>query len=386
MTKILVIEDETILRNEIVEWLTLEGYTALSAEDGLAGVETAFRQPPDLIVCDITMPRLDGYGVLAELQANPATTGIPFIFVTARVAHEDIRQGMNLGADDYITKPFTRLELLQAIQIRLAKKMAQQQEQEYALDQLQQALVQEQERRLLHTKLVAMFSHDFRNPLTSILLSNNLLREQSQHLDTERRLAYFNRIEGAARQLVQMLDDVLLVAQMETGKLDLKLEPLNLNLFLQQVVESFQTIHSSNHPILFESEATAPSLMDVRLLQQIAANLISNAIKYSLPGGTVYVLLSNHAGQYILKVQDVGIGIPEADQVRLFDAFQRGSNVGDVPGTGLGLALVKQAVALLHGTVHLESQVGQGTTVTVTIPPQANKATQPSELDLVKVS
>ncbi|MGZ8941045.1 MAG: response regulator transcription factor, partial [Limisphaerales bacterium] len=125
MTKILVIDDEAILREEIVEWLTMEGYTANSAEDGLIGVETAFRQLPDLIVCDITMPHLDGYSVLAELHANPATAAIPFIFVMARVTHEDIRHGMSLGADDYITKPFTRLELLQAIQSRLAKKTVQ---------------------------------------------------------------------------------------------------------------------------------------------------------------------------------------------------------------------------------------------------------------------
>jgi len=123
MTKILVIEDETILREEIVEWLTMEGYEAVGAEDGMAGVESALRYLPNLIVCDILMPRLDGYGVLFEVHANPATVNIPFIFLTAKAAHEDIRKGMGLGADDYVIKPFTRLDLLQAIQARLAKKV-----------------------------------------------------------------------------------------------------------------------------------------------------------------------------------------------------------------------------------------------------------------------
>ena len=374
MTKILVIEDEAILREEIVEWLTMEDYTAFSAEDGLIGVEAAFRQLPDLIVCDVTMPHLDGYSVLAELNANPATAGIPFIFVTARVTHEDIRYGMSLGADDYITKPFTRVELLQAIQVRLAKKAAQEQEHQHALEHLQQALTQEQERRLLNAKLVAMFSHDFRNPLTTILLSNNLLREQGHRLDEERRLVHFNRIDASARKLVQMLDDVLLVAQLETGKLDLKLEPLNVGLFLEQIVESFQAIHGEKHPIFFESQVTTPQLMDGRLLHPIAANLISNAIKYSALGGAVHILVDDYEGQCRLTVQDQGIGIPDADQANLFEVFQRSSNVGNVPGTGLGLALVKQAVTLLRGSVHFESQVGIGTTMTVMLPHQAQPA------------
>ena len=109
MTRILVVEDGTLLRAEMVEWLGFEGFDVEGAEDGLVALERIEQHTPDLIICDITMPRLDGYGLLLELQANPATAQIPFIFVTARSAHEDIRHGMSAGADDYITKPFTRM-------------------------------------------------------------------------------------------------------------------------------------------------------------------------------------------------------------------------------------------------------------------------------------
>ncbi len=119
MPTILVIEDESLLRVEVAEWLMFEGYTAITAEDGVVGVEKALQHGPDLIVCDIMMPRLDGYGVLLEIRSNSVTADIPLIFLTARAAHEDIRAGMNLGADDYLTKPFTRVELLQAIKSRL---------------------------------------------------------------------------------------------------------------------------------------------------------------------------------------------------------------------------------------------------------------------------
>src|SRR5579871_5170745 len=116
MTKILVIEDDAELLNEVIDWLTFEDYEVLSAPDGVVGVEYATRLLPDLIISDITMPQLDGYGVLVEVRSNPATATTPFIFITARASHEDIRQGMTLGADDYVTKPFTRRELLQTVQ------------------------------------------------------------------------------------------------------------------------------------------------------------------------------------------------------------------------------------------------------------------------------
>ena len=130
----------------------------------------------------------------------------------------------------------------------------------------------------------------------------------------------------------------------------------------------FQSIHGETHPLVFESYFADTVMADPRLLHQIAANLISNAIKYSPQGSEVQVLLERHNEQVVLTVQDQGIGIPEADQPRLFTAFQRASNVGSVSGTGLGLAIVKQAVNLHGGTIHLESEVGNGTTVKVELP------------------
>jgi two-component system, sensor histidine kinase and response regulator len=371
VTKILVIEDEAILRGEVVEWLQLEGYEALSAADGMAGLDAAFANLPDLIVCDITMPLLDGYGVLLEMRSNPKTAATPFIFVTARAAHEDIRRGMILGADDYITKPFTRLELLQAIQSRLDKKAAQEQQRQREIEDLQKALMQEYEQRMLNTKLVAMFSHDFRNPLAGILSSNSLLRDYADRMDEQRRLAHLNRIEASVRQLMQMLDDMLVVAQMETGHFDFRPEPLYVDVFFQQVVEEFQMMHSGTHQIVFENHFPRTLMADPRLLRQIASNLISNAIKYSHPGSGVYILVEENDGSCLLMFQDQGIGIPESDQTRLFGAFQRGSNVGPVRGTGLGLAIVKQSVELHKGSVHLESKEGKGTTVRVMIPTQS---------------
>jgi two-component system, sensor histidine kinase and response regulator len=368
MTKILLIEDEAMLRNEVAEMLGYEGYEVSTAEDGLVGLEYACRDLPDLIISDITMPRLDGYGLLLEMRSNLATSHIPFILVTARASHEDIRQGITLGADDYITKPFTRVELLQAIQVRLERKAAQERAFAQHIERLQNALTQEHDQRLLKAKLVAMFSHDFRNQIAVIQSSNSLLRDYADRLDEKRQLAHRNGIEAAAHLLMQMLDDMLIIAEMESGHLTLEEKSLNIERFVADIIAEFEVVDGGQHNLRFESSFHDNAPLDRRLLRQIAANLISNAIKYSPHSSEILILLDKQEGQCILSVQDQGIGITEPDQLRLFSAFQRGNNVRGVSGTGLGLAIVKQAVDLLQGAIQLESQLDVGTTVVVTFP------------------
>src|SRR3954468_11817814 len=121
MRSILIIDDNTEIRENIAEILQLGGYTTLTAENGRNGVESAIKQKPSLIICDISMPELDGYGVLHVLKKNPETEYIPFIFLTAKTERNDFRKGMEMGADDFITKPFTDIELLTAIEMRLKK-------------------------------------------------------------------------------------------------------------------------------------------------------------------------------------------------------------------------------------------------------------------------
>jgi len=121
MKKILVIEDEPEMRRNLLAILKLEKYQTLGAENGQAGVELARREKPDLIVCDIMMPELDGHGVLQALRRDPETAAIPFLFLTAKGERRDVREGMNLGADDYLTKPVAKADLLAAITARLTR-------------------------------------------------------------------------------------------------------------------------------------------------------------------------------------------------------------------------------------------------------------------------
>ena len=377
MAKILVIDDELILRTEIVEWLIYEDHEAIGAENGLVGVSQATEWLPDLIICDITMPYLDGFGVLLEVHSNPAMTHIPFIFVTARSTYEDIRHGMSLGADDYITKPFTRMQLLEAVQSQLRKYITREQVYQQELGQLQNALAQEQQQRLLKARLIAMFSHDFRNPLSVIMSSKSLLADYADKMNAERRLTHYNRIETSVKQLIQMLDDMLIVSQMESGNLDLKPEPLDVGAFIQQIIEEFQASNGGTHHFIFENHVKTSSVADTRLLRQMGSNLMSNAVKYSPQGSNIHVTLNVGEGNYVLVIQDQGIGISEEDQKQLFEAFKRGKNVGDIAGTGLGLAIVKLAVELYGGSIRVESVLDQGTSMIVTFPVYPNF--QPSE-------
>ena len=141
MTKILIIEDEMELRESVVDWLLFEDFIVLQAENGRIGIELAVRELPDIILSDVMMPEVDGYEVLQALRAHRETAVIPFIFLTALADRREVRQGMVMGADDYLTKPFSRDELLNAIQSRLDRHSVNQQQTEAALSELRRTIL-----------------------------------------------------------------------------------------------------------------------------------------------------------------------------------------------------------------------------------------------------
>ncbi|NOG50968.1 MAG: response regulator [Chloroflexi bacterium] len=138
--RILIIEDVHALRNDLVELLRLEGFEVQGAENGRIGLDIAYEFKPDLVVCDIVMPELDGYGVLEGMRAEPDLRAVPFIFMTARTDRSDIRRGMGLGADDYLTKPVENDELLAAIRARLDKRVTIEEMTEIKLTQLRDSI------------------------------------------------------------------------------------------------------------------------------------------------------------------------------------------------------------------------------------------------------
>ncbi|MFN8371354.1 MAG: response regulator [Anaerolineae bacterium] len=311
MKKILVIDDEQPIREEVMEWLQFEGYDVAGAENGRLGLEAIDRSIPDLILCDIAMPEIDGHEVLIEVRSNPLFNHIPFVFLTAAADRDAVRKGMNLGADDYLTKPFTHAEVLSTVHSRLQKQDALNGQIKNQLDSLHDALNEEHERLLLKSRLVAMFSHDFRNPLTSILSSSGVLRSYQERLSAQQQQKYFDRIDGSVHLLLQMLDDMLLVAELEGGHLEITPQPLDINEFTQTIVDEFRLIDQQAHKLTLHSTIGYTVMVDPKLLRQILANLISNALKYSPANTEVDIYLFADYGSTVLAIEDHGIGIPE---------------------------------------------------------------------------
>jgi signal transduction histidine kinase len=223
-----------------------------------------------------------------------------------------------------------------------------------------------------------MVSHEYRTPLATILSSAELLERYTDRFTEEQKLKHYRRIQSTTKALTQLVSDVLTISQIEAGKQEYKPSPLNLEKFCQELVEELQQTLGSQHTLVFthqgectlrqETTSTTSAYMDEKLIRHIIGNLLSNAIKYSPKGSTIQFDLIYNQDQAILRIRDEGIGIPLEDQPHLFESFRRGSNVGTISGTGLGLAIVKNFVDLQGGQIVVESEVGLGTTFTVTLP------------------
>lgn len=368
MTKILVIEDEADIRDEVIDWLQFEGYTVIGAVNGQQGLERIYQETPDLIVSDIAMPEMDGYELLLEVRLNPRFINIPFIFLTAVSDRDSVRKGMNMGADDFVTKPFTHAELLESIRSRLGKKTAQESQIQAQIERLHSDLTEEREKRLLKSRLVAMFSHDFRNPLSSILSSSSIIRNYEDRLTPERKRQYLDRIDGSVRLLLQMLDDMLMVAEMESGHFEFSPQLFDLNALIETILDEFRLISQGTHRLTFRTYLKNYIYADPKLMRHIITNLLSNAIKYSSENTEVTIIVEERDQQVSLMVEDHGIGIPEESLPLLFDAFHRAQNAKSVSGMGLGLTIVKQSVDLHGGTIDVGSVLGEGTRFVVMLP------------------
>jgi signal transduction histidine kinase len=314
------------------------------------------------------MPNLHGYGVLLAIRAEALLSNTPFIFLTARADKSDLRRGMALGADDYLTKPFTLTELLESVRSRLQRHENQRAEFKDKLETLNDALTQEHERFILKSRFVSMVSHEFRTPLTVILSSNSLLRDYAESFSREQKQVYSEYIEQAVMQLTGLLDTMLLIGKMETGRLNFIPAKIYLEAFCREILDGILPLVGSKHKLTFISNYKKEINGDTNLLRLIINNLVTNALKYSPEGGEVIFEIGNDQENVIIKVKDSGIGIPLEDQPHLFDVFHRASNVGEIKGTGLGLVIVKSAVELHGGCITFESVPGLGSTFTVTIP------------------
>lgn len=257
-------------------------------------------------------------------------------------------------------------ELNAGLEKRVAERTA---ELAAAKDDLARSLSQERDLNEMKTRFVSLVSHEFRTPLGVTMSAVEVLRHYRTRITEEKHAELLEDIHSATLQMSGLMEQVLLLGRAEAGKIDWRPAPLDLPELCGKLVDEGLSATHRRCPVKLTCEGGFDgAIMDESLLRHIIGNLLSNAVKYSPEGSPVEFHLSRQGEDAVFIVQDRGIGIPTADQGRLFEAFQRASNVGETPGTGLGLLLVKRCVELHHGSIDVQSEEGVGTTFTVRLP------------------
>lgn len=369
--KILIVEDERLVADDLRETLELLGYEVPAP---VTTGEEAFSQvahtKPDLVLMDIRLAgEMDGVEASHLIQS---LYRIPVVYLTANADRPTLDRVKASHPFGYILKPFNEKILATTIEIALARHQAESDIQRaLAIAQASQQTAQVEAQQ--KAEYFALVAHELRNPLTAIKFAAEILQSQAIPLSEEHRQRYIQRIQTATNSLNDLLEDVLLLEKTSTNSLQCSLQPVNLNEFLQEMVEVFQLTSGQLHQlILTASSNDLIACLDEKLLWHIFSNLLSNAIKYSPRGGTIAVTLSDNANYVQVAVKDNGIGIPLEAQSRLFQPFQRAGNVGQISGTGLGLAIAKKCVDLQGGNIAVESAIDVGTTFTIAFP-RANR-------------
>ncbi|MGB3237278.1 MAG: hybrid sensor histidine kinase/response regulator [Geitlerinemataceae cyanobacterium] len=380
--KVLLIEDSLSFARLLQEFLKI----AKSQEFHLVHVQRLAKaieelekdreaaHPFDVILLDLTLPDSQGLTSLEPLMRQ--APNLPIVVLTNTNDDTLAIEAVRLGAQDYLVKRQVNPELLvrsvcYAIERKQAAKTLQEVNEALALENQERMaeLSRAQELNQLKSEFVSTIAHDFRNPMNTILLCSGLLQSSGDRLTEEKKLKHFGLMQSAIKNMAQLLDEVSLMSQSDSGKLECQFRSIDLVAFCRQLVENFQLGLGRQHPLILVTKADEiVGLWDESLLHHILGNLLMNAIKYSPVGRQVEFELIGKEREVVFKIKDWGIGIPQSELPQLFQPFYRASNVDEIPGTGLGLAIAKKCTETHGGTISVESEVGVGTIFTVILP------------------
>ena len=232
-----------------------------------------------------------------------------------------------------------------------------------------EALTQQKELYVLKSNFISMISHEFRTPLSTVLSSSQLLKKYSNTLTAEKKEKHLVTIEKAVHRMTSLLENVLFIGKNDSQRLTFSPFKLDIVAFMNEVIEDFVLANAGINRIIISYKLSQPTVFaDSGLLRQIVLNLLTNAYKYSPNDSEVFVTVCVNEKESVFIIKDQGIGIPASDKKHLFHEFHRASNVGNIQGTGLGLSIVMRCVDAHAGIINVESEVGQGTVFTVTLP------------------
>jgi signal transduction histidine kinase len=418
--EILVVEDSPTQALKLKYILEKQEYAVRLATNGLEGLEAIAQRRPTLVISDVLMPEMDGYEFCTRIKTDDELSSIPVILLTTLSDPQDIIRGLESGADNFLNKPYSEEALLSRIKYILInmdvrtrtrtgmgieiyfanKKHYLTSERIQIIDlllstyenaveknrELEQAnkklrMVQEEIeksndrlKQLNEQKnmLLGMAAHDLRNPLYLIEgYSDFLLKENSENINEDQR-TIISAIHGSSTYMVQMINDLLDVHKIETGKMDLKLEMADYLQVMRAVIERHAFASKTKGvEIRVSHPDTIPHfLFDPSRVEQVMGNLIDNAIKFSFKGSSIEVAVQFDENDVYFSVRDNGPGIPGNEQGRLFKPFSTTSvkPTGNEKSTGLGLAIAENIVSKHHGRIWVESEQGKGSQFNFTLP------------------
>jgi len=357
VARIVLVDDEAGLRTVMAEILTGGGHEVLTAGDGGEGLAVVRRERPDLVLCDINMPGLDGFEVLQAIRGDPDLASPPFVFLTGET---EVRAGMRSGADDYLMKPVASDELLAAVAARLARHDAARRDAESQADEVRRAVT-------------VLLPHELRTPLTTILGSARLIQEMHRELGPEEIGQLSAGIVKAAERLHRMAENYILYADLEMQRLTRepgRRRPLSGTSSAEHVRAAAEAAAEQRGRAteLVLDLHEAPIGVASPYVRKAVSELVDNAFKFSPAGTPVTVSLASSSGPPAgsrLEVTDHGVGMP-AEAVRAVAAFQQFDRARfEQQGSGVGLALVRRIVETAGGRLEIQSRPAEGTTIRV---------------------
>ena len=374
---ILVVDDTPQTLQLLVGILSGANYTVRPADSGALALASALASPPELVLLDVNMPEMSGVEVCRQLKQNPATQAIPVVFLSGLTDLDDRVQGFQLGAVDFVAKPFQRDELLARVSTHLQLARLQKDlisEVAKQTRDLQGAYQELAKASRLKDEFLSTMSHELRTPLTAVIGMAQILhagaygplnREQAEAIEV---------VEGSGRKLLQMINDILDYIQVDAGKVELQLAECPIVELVNAVLENVRSKAAEKHIELSCRFYQQESLLwlDVRHMRRVLLILLDNAVKFTSSGGNVGIIVRNSIVQHRIEfeVWDGGPGIAEADLPKLFKPFLQldGGLNRSHEGSGLGLALAGKLARLLGGEIRVTSQLNAGSRFIVSLP------------------
>jgi len=366
---VLIVDDVPENLQVLAGHLTELGYEILAASNGPRALALARNRKPDLILLDIMMPGVDGFSVCQDLKSDAELSDIPVIFITARTETDDIVKGLQLGAVDYVTKPFKPAELLARVRAHLELKTTRDMLLTYN-KQLQR--IGDHLRRMNDDKnrFLSIVSHDIRGAFGNVVSVSRLLTDGTE-VQGEEATDLLRDIGVEAEHMITLAQNLLNIDAVERNELKLKTESVICSLLLDFAFQTHQMAAQAKNLNVLVTPDDSIIAGDGTACRQILSNLISNAVKYSRTGGSVWIESKKQPDGFVkLSVMDEGPGLSAEDQKKLFLPFTRLSSKVSATehSVGLGLSIVKLMAETMGGRVLCESALGQGATFSVFLP------------------